>query len=304
MLRLLALAATCAALKVPVSVKDVANGIRDGLQSGLKSRNSRLSVELPPGAPLALQGDEPDDFSWFGKQETETAKVIKGDRALADFAALLFPSDFAVAAVYAAPEAAKAAAASKKSAARCTVAALPVDGAPPLAPGKKKRKKKSRAAPAKGFGAAPAPVEAPPPWCPALGLRDRCDVVLIVGRLDEAAAAAVDAVADDLGDDVAMVLLNSRLDGLAARPGAVAGVCGAFSPAFALSPPPEPAGGGGGDLVASYEHPGPWAIGKPKLLGGCDVLWRGDDVPTAADTDTALAAVDDPLAAAKSLFGR
>ena len=85
---------------------------RDGLQSGLKSRNSRLSVELPPGAPLALQGDEPDDFSWFGKPETETAKVIKGDRALADFAALLFPSDFAVAAVYAAPEAAKAAAAS------------------------------------------------------------------------------------------------------------------------------------------------------------------------------------------------
>ena len=114
----------------------------------------------------------------------------------------------------------------------------------------------------------------------------------------------VDAVADDLGDEVAMVLLNSRLDGLAARPGAVGGVCEAFSPAFALSPPPEPAGGGGGDLVASYEHPGPWAIGKPKLLGGCDVLWRGDDAPTAADAAAALAAVDDPLAAAKQLFGR
>ena len=123
MLRLLAFTATCAALKVPVSVKDVANGIRDGLQSGLKSRNSRLSVELPPGAPLALQGDEPDDFSWFGKQETETAKVIKGDRALADFAALLFPSDFAVAAVYAAPEAARAAAASASSSSACWIEA-------------------------------------------------------------------------------------------------------------------------------------------------------------------------------------
>ena len=59
---------------VPVSVKDVANGIRDGLQKGLGGRLSRLSVELPPGAPLALAGD--DDFSWFKKPETETAKVV------------------------------------------------------------------------------------------------------------------------------------------------------------------------------------------------------------------------------------
>ena len=98
---------------VPVSVKEVANGIRDGLQKGLNGRNSRLSVELPPGAPLALQGDKSDnDFSWF-KRETETAQVVKGDRALADLAALLFPEDMTVGAVYASPDAAKAAVASR-----------------------------------------------------------------------------------------------------------------------------------------------------------------------------------------------
>ena len=116
---------------VPVSVKDVANGIRDGLQKGLGGRLSRLSVELPPGAPLALAGD--DDFSWFKKPETETAKVVAGDRALADYCALLFPSDFKVGAVYASAEAARAAASNKRSAARCVVAALPpTDGSAPV----------------------------------------------------------------------------------------------------------------------------------------------------------------------------
>ena len=45
---------------VPCSNKDVANGIRDGLQSALRSRKSRLAVELPPGAPLALRGGDDD----------------------------------------------------------------------------------------------------------------------------------------------------------------------------------------------------------------------------------------------------
>ena len=84
---------------VPCSVKECATGIRDGLQKALRARQSRLSVELPPGAPLTLQGE--DDFAWFRKPETETAKVVVGDRALADFAALLFPEDMKVAAVYA-----------------------------------------------------------------------------------------------------------------------------------------------------------------------------------------------------------
>ncbi len=87
---------------VPCSNKDVANGIRDGLQSALRSRKSRLAVELPPGAPLALRGGDDDaGFGWFKKKETETAKIVKGDRALADFLSLLFPDDFKIGAVYA-----------------------------------------------------------------------------------------------------------------------------------------------------------------------------------------------------------
>ena len=101
---------------MPCSNKDVANGIRDGLQSALRSRKSRLAVELPPGAPLALRGGDDDaGFGWFKKKETETAKIVKGDRALADFLSLLFPDDFKIGAVYASEEAAVAAAAADKT---------------------------------------------------------------------------------------------------------------------------------------------------------------------------------------------
>ena len=58
------------------------------------------------------------------------------------------------------------------------------------------------------------------------------------------------------------------------------------------------------DLVAAFQYPGPWVIGKPKLLGGADQLWSGADPPKPEDTDAALAAVDDPLAKAKQLFSR
>ena len=64
---------------VPCSVKECANGIRDGLQKALRARQSRLSIELPPGAPLTLAGE--DDFGWFNAPATETAKVVAGDRA-------------------------------------------------------------------------------------------------------------------------------------------------------------------------------------------------------------------------------
>ncbi len=77
-------------------------------------------------------------------------------------------------------------------------------------------------------------------------------------------------------------------------------------PAFALSPPPPPASGDdASDLVAAYEHPGPWKMGKPKAIGnGADTLWTGDAPPTSVDVDAALAAVDDPLAGVKSMFSR
>ena len=38
--------------------------------------------------------------------------------------------------------------------------------------------------------------------------------------------------------------------------------------------------------------------------GGADTLWTGDAPPTPTDVDTALAAVDDPLAGVKSMFSR
>jgi len=217
LLRTAALLATAAALSIPCSVKDVANGLRDGLQASLRARQSRLTVELPPGAPLALRGGEDDGFQWFKGQETETAKVIKGDRALADFVSLLFPDDFAVASVYTSPEAAQAAADSGRSTARGAVAALPEDGVAVAMGGGAKKRKKSRAKPktaASGFGAAPAAASTAPKklWCPALGLEKQADVVLVVGRLDGAAAAAVDAVADELGDEVAMILCSTRVE--------------------------------------------------------------------------------------------
>ena len=297
---------------VPCSNKDVANGIRDGLQSALRSRKSRLAVELPPGAPLALRGGDDDaGFGWFKKKETETAKIVKGDRALADFLSLLFPDDFKVGAVYASEEAAVAAAAADKTkGARALISALNPDGAVAIGAAKKV-KKKSRRKPktaASGFGAAAAApvVETPKKlWCPALGLPEPCEVILIIGGLDAQCAETVDAAANELGDDVAIVLCNSRRDGLSARPGAIGGDA-MWLPAFALSPPPPPASGDdASDLVAAYEHPGPWKMGKPKAIGnGADTLWTGDAPPTPTDVDSALAAVDDPLAGVKSMFSR
>jgi len=38
----------------PVTLKEAANGIRDGLQAALRSRHSRLSIELPPGTRLGV----------------------------------------------------------------------------------------------------------------------------------------------------------------------------------------------------------------------------------------------------------
>ena len=98
---------------------------------------------------------------------------------------------------------------------------------------------------------------------------------------------------------------NSRRDGAAARPGG-APLADGWRPAFALSPPPRAASGADADeLVASFSHPGPWGIGKPKLIGGgADTLWTGDARPTPEDVDVALAAVDDPLARAKAMFSR
>ena len=299
---------------VPCSNKDVANGIRDGLQSALRSRKSRLAVELPPGAPLALRGGDDDaGFGWFKKKETETAKIVKGDRALADFLSLLFPDDFKIGAVYASEEAAVAAAAADKTkGARALISALNPDGAVSVGGGaSKKPKKKSRRRPkttASGFGASSAAPVAEAPkklWCPALGLPEPCEVILIIGGLDAQCAETVDAAANELGDDVAIVLCNSRRDGLSARPGSIEGDA-MWLPAFALSPPPPPASGDdASDLVAAFSHPGPWAIGKPKAIGGgADTLWTGDAPPSPEDVDAALAAVDDPLAGVKNMFSR
>jgi hypothetical protein len=298
---------------VPCSNKDVANGIRDGLQSALRSRKSRLAVELPPGAPLALRGGDDDaGFGWFKKKETETAKIVKGDRALADFLSLLFPDDFKIGAVYASEEAAVAAAAADKTkGARALISALNPDGAVSVGGGAKKVKKKSRRRPkttASGFGASSAAAVAEAPkklWCPALGLPEPCEVILIIGGLDAQCAETVDAAANELGDDVAIVLCNSRRDGLSARPGSIDGDA-MWLPAFALSPPPPPASGDdASDLVAAFSHPGPWAIGKPKAIGGgADTLWTGDAPPSPEDVDAALAAVDDPLAGVKNMFSR
>ena len=298
---------------VPCSNKDVANGIRDGLQSALRSRKSRLAVELPPGAPLALKGggDDAGFGSWFMKKETETAKIVKGDRALADFLSLLFPDDFQVGNVYASVEAAEAAVRADKSKKRALIAALNPDGAVAVGGDKKKTRKKSRRAPktaAAGFGAAAsAPAAAAPKklWCPALGLSEKCDVILVIGGLDEVASETIDDVANELGDDVAIVLCNSRRDGLSARPSSIEGD-DMWLPAFALSPPPPPASGDdASELVAAWAHPGPWVIGKPKALGsGADTLWTGDAPPAPLDVDAALSAVDDPLAGVKNMFSR
>ena len=80
----------------------------------------------------------------FKKKETETAKIVKGDRALADFLSLLFPDDFKIGAVYASEEAVAAAAADKTKGARALIAALNPDGAVSVGGGAKKVKKKSR----------------------------------------------------------------------------------------------------------------------------------------------------------------
>ena len=146
---------------VPCSNKDVANGIRDGLQSALRSRKSRLAVARPPGAPrfwLVLPGGDDDaGFGWFKKKETETAKIVKGDRALADFLSLLFPDDFKIGAVYASEEAAVAAAAADKTkGARALIAALNPDGAVSVGGGAKEAEEEVAARPkttASGFGA-------------------------------------------------------------------------------------------------------------------------------------------------------
>ena len=127
------------------------------------------------------------------------------------------PRNPQVASVYTSPEAAQAAADSGRSTARGAVAALPEDGVAVAMGGGAKKRKKSRAKPktaASGFGAAPAAASTAPKklWCPALGLEKQADVVLVVGRLDGAAAAAVDAVADELGDEVAMILCSTRVE--------------------------------------------------------------------------------------------
>jgi len=210
--------------------------------------------------------------------------VRAGDAALADFVGKLFPSDIAVASV-GADQASKASRGFSKK--------------------KKKRASSGGGAPPKGFGS-PA-TKAAALWCPALGLASRADVVLVVGREDRAAREAVDAASAALGDDVAIVLLNSRRRGLSGFPSSLDDddddavddddADHGFVAAFALSPPPklgkeEASSHQAWEKLLAYRvFPHPWAIATPKtgfLASGAEDLWEGDGPPSEVDTRTAL----------------
>ena len=100
---------------VPCSNKDVANGLpgRPPVRAPQPQVNStRGGITARPCSaqdvagwdrclPCAAVAVDDAGFGWFKKKETETAKIVKGDRALADFLSLLFPDDFKIGAVYA-----------------------------------------------------------------------------------------------------------------------------------------------------------------------------------------------------------
>ncbi|KAJ8614130.1 hypothetical protein CTAYLR_004638 [Chrysophaeum taylorii] len=255
-----------------LTMKEAANGIRDGMQAALRSRQSRLSVEVPPGAVIALRDEKtpPSDAS------SEADRVRRGDVALAAFVEKLFPADVTTAVVFVDPVAAKRA----KEGTRL--------------PGKKKKK-----ASKKGFGVAET-VE----WCPSLGLPERRDVVLVVGALSASARAAVSEADRKLGRDTALVLLNSRLPRLTAFPTAEGNLGEQFTAAFSLSPPPRGVDHELFDQLVAYRvFPGDWALALDESSNGGLVgtlknalfapkrsgpLWTGKRPPTAEDAMAAL----------------
>lgn len=271
---------------VAITMKDAAMGIRNGMQAALQRRHSRLSVELPPGAVLAVK-DRPENV----QSQSEHDKVRRGDLVLAEYVSLLFPPDFSVVKVFVDPTSANKAKSQQ----------LPLP----------KKRRHNAAARAKGFGGNKGSKNE---WCPALGLSQRCDVVLIVGAITE--SAHLDAVADadrTLGYDTALVLLNPRLPTLTAFPPKTAtdnalAVAVRFIPAFSLSPPPQldeelPHAELFDRLVAYRVFPNDWILALKENPTGfvgslrstaaqltatssfsARQLWTGDHPPTANDT--------------------
>ncbi|KAJ1445890.1 hypothetical protein M885DRAFT_548423 [Pelagophyceae sp. CCMP2097] len=274
---------------VPVTTNDVAKAIRDGLQAALRSQGSRLSIEVPPGAPLALRGETTE--AWW-KTDDERAKVECGDVALCELVVALFPLDFKIACVYADVSTARRALKKGVSATR-SVSTLPRAG----------DTKKKAPPPAKGFGAAAVKARI---WNADLNLQKRCDVVVICGGLDGPGAETVAAASATLGADTAMLLLNTRLPGLAAsgaRANVEAKFVDDFVVAFAMSPPPPPTKNceGWEALVVARTYPEPWIVARPRAIGKPQELGRRETPPTPANT-AELAAI--PASLFDSLFNK
>lgn len=262
-----------------LTMKEAANGIRDGIQSALQSRHSRLSVDLPPGAILALRNNKIKDDD----------PIRKADLVLADYVSALFPGDISTAKVFVDPIAARKGGGTR----------IP-----------KNAKKKNKATTTnKGFGGAASSAGAPkkPSWCPNLGLDERRDVVLIVGSLSNAEQRRNVAEASrNVGQDTAMVLLNARLPGLTAFP-VVEDEIEGYVPVFSLSPPKALSSGDENELdrlVVYRIFPDKWTIvdaGDSDFFASLTnaakqavalktkttVLWTGDSPPSDEDSLTA-----------------
>lgn len=118
-------------------------------------------------------------------------------------------------------------------------------------------------------------------WCPELGVENQVDMILLTGALDEKGAASVRAASERLGQDTVILLLNSRLKGLAAYTASDVDNVG-FTPAFSLSPVHKD-----DDKKFAYRvYPQDWIVAEPRptFIPGQTkdfTLFQGPELPPA-----------------------